>query len=409
MNYRESLWVGLEGLKSHKLRSTLTMLGIIFGVAAVVAMLSIGEGAKRAALEQIQLMGINNIILQDIPVEDEKEGKGRTNLSRGLSLDDAYAIEELNPLVEVSVPERTVTAKVRYGSEHIETNIVGTTPDYERIMNYYPQYGSFFNYLDVQQARRVCVLGADIKKRLFFFKDPLGKKVKIGKQWYTVVGVMERKPVTSGGAATVRDPNQDVYVPLTCTTKRFPHKPFESEIERITVRVVDPDRIQETANIIKKAMERRHNNVNDFHITVPETLLHQKEQTQRIFNIVMGAIAGISLLVGGIGIMNIMLATVLERTREIGIRRAVGATRNDILGQFLVEALVLSVMGGLVGIVIGFVMTKGITMYADWKTAVSIPAIILAFGVSATIGIVFGLYPAKKAAMLDPIESLRYE
>ena len=409
MNYRESLWVGLEGLKSHKLRSTLTMLGIIFGVAAVVAMLSIGEGAKQAALEQIQLMGINNIILQDIPIEDEEEGKGRTNLSRGLTIEDAYAIEELNPLVEVSVPERTVTAEVRYGSEHIEIDIVGTTPDYELTMNYYPQLGSFFNYLDVQDARRVCTLGADIKQRLFFFQDPLGKKVKIAKQWYTVVGVMEKKLIASGGASTVRDPNQNVYVPLTCTTKRFPHKPFESEIDRITVRVLDPDRIQETANIIKKAMERRHNDIQDFHITVPEALLHQREQTQRIFNIVMGAIAGISLLVGGIGIMNIMLATVLERTREIGIRRAVGATRNDILGQFLVEALVLSVLGGLVGIVLGFVMTKIITMYAAWKTVVLIPAIILAFGVSASVGVIFGLYPARKAALLDPIESLRYE
>jgi putative ABC transport system permease protein len=409
MNYRESLWVGLEGLKSHKLRSTLTMLGIIFGVAAVVAMLSIGEGAKRAALEQIQLMGINNIIIQDIPVDDADEGKGRTNLSRGLTLDDAWTIEKLNPLVEISVPERTVIEEVRFGSENIETHIVGTMPDFELIMNCYPEQGAFFNYLDVQDARRVCVLGADIKKNLFFFKDPLGEKVKIGKQWYTVVGVMEKKPVLAAGTSSVRDPNLEVYVPLTCTTKRFPHGQFESEIDRITVRVVDPDRIQETANIIKKAMERRHNNIPDFHITVPEALLHQREQTQRIFNIVMGAIAGISLLVGGIGIMNIMLATVLERTREIGIRRAVGATRRDILGQFLVEALVLSVLGGLVGIVLGFAMTKVITLYAAWKTAVSIPAIVLAFLVSATVGVVFGLFPARKASLLDPIESLRYE
>ncbi len=408
MNYRESILIGFQGIQTHKLRSILTALGIIFGVAAVISMLSIGEGAKREALEQIQVMGMNNIIINDIPIEDEEQGKGRTNLSRGLTLDDAYAIEKVNPLVEMVAPQKEVADQIRYQQEKLDATIIGTTPDYEELMSYYTRNGAFFNYLDVREARRVCVLGADIKARLFFFQDPLGSNVKIGKQWYTVIGVMQKKPVASA-TGQVTNLNQNVYVPITCTIKRFSHLPFESEIDRITVKVRDADRIQEAANIINQTMRRRHNEVSDFSITIPEALLKQKQKTQRIFNIVMGAIAGISLLVGGIGIMNIMLASVLERTREIGIRRAVGARQKDILGQFLVEAVVLSFAGGMLGIVFGFALTKMIALYAGWRTIVSVPAIFLAFSVSAAVGIIFGLYPARQAAMLDPIDSLRYE
>jgi len=408
MNYQESILIGFQGIQTHKLRSILTALGIIFGVAAVISMLSIGEGAKQEALEQIQVMGMNNIIINDIPIEDEEQGKGRTNLSRGLTLGDAYAIEKVNPLVELVAPQREISDQIRYKQEKVDATIIGTTPDYEELMSYYARNGAFFNYLDVREARRVCVLGADIKARLFFFEDPLGRNVKIGKQWYTVVGVMQKKPVASG-TGQVTNLNQNVYVPITCAIKRFSHLPFESEIDQITVKVRDADRIQEAANIINQTMRRRHNEVSDFSITIPEALLKQKQKTQRIFNIVMGAIAGISLLVGGIGIMNIMLASVLERTREIGIRRAVGARQKDILGQFLVEAVVLSFVGGMLGIVFGFALTKMIALYAGWRTIVSVPAIFLAFSVSAAVGIIFGLYPARQAAMLDPIDSLRYE
>jgi len=203
--------------------------------------------------------------------------------------------------------------------------------------------------------------------------------------------------------------NMDIYIPITTALKRFPKQQFESEISRFTTQVKDPNRIQEAANIIRNTISRRHNNVKDFEITIPEALLRQSQQTQRIFNIVMGAIAGISLLVGGIGIMNIMLATVLERTREIGIRRAVGATRRDILGQFLLEAVVLSFTGGLIGIFIGFGMTKIIAIYAHWRTLVAWHAIFLAFTVSVAVGIVFGFYPARRAALKEPIDALRYE
>ncbi|MCE5252234.1 ABC transporter permease [bacterium] len=411
MHYSENLTLGLEGLRTHLLRSLLTMLGIIFGVGAVIAMLSIGEGAKQQALEQIQLMGMRNIIVQDIPIEDKETGLGRSNLSRGLRWADARAVEEVNPLVELTVPQREMTLDITYKTERTKTSIVGTTPEYGPVLNYTPREGTFFTYLDVDESRRVCVLGGGIKRKLFFFHEPLGEQVKISNQWFTVVGVMEDK-IESGGGKTdlpIRDMNMDVYIPITTSMKRFPMQPFESELNRFVALVNDTEKIQEAANIIKHTMDRRHNGIIDYNIVIPESLLRQSQQTQRIFNIVMGAIASISLLVGGIGIMNIMLASVLERTREIGIRRAVGATRKDILGQFLFEAVVLSFTGGLIGIMVGFSLTKIISMYANWRTLVSLQAIFLAFWVSVAVGIIFGYYPARRAAQQEPIESLRYE
>ena len=279
-------------------------------------------------------------------------------------------------------------------------------------MNYIPREGSFFNYLDLNDARRVCVLGGGIKRKLFFFRDSLGEQIKIGNQWFTVVGVMEDKLGVGGGRndLPIRDMNDDIYIPITTSMKRYPMQQFESELNRFVARVTNTDKIQEAANIINHTMERRHNKIEDFDIIVPESLLRQSQQTQKIFNIVMGAIAGISLLVGGIGIMNIMLASVLERTREIGIRRAVGATRKDILGQFFaLKRFTLSFTGGLMGIMLGFILTKVISFYADWRTIVSWQSILLAFWVSAVVGIIFGYYPARQAALKEPIESLRYE
>ncbi|HNS73551.1 MAG TPA: ABC transporter permease [bacterium] len=409
MNIRESVEIGLEGIRSHKMRSILTALGIIFGVAAVIAMLSIGEGAKQEALEQIQLMGMNNILVNDIPIEDEESGTGRSNLSKGLLLADAVALQTINPLVKVAVPERSVKEQIYFGQESVEATVVGTLPDYERVMAFTPRLGAFFNYEDVTEARRVCVLGSEVRYALFLFQDPVGERVKIGKQWYTVLGVMEEKPTAGAGSGISDNLNTNIYIPITAAVKRFPRTVFASEIDRIIIQVMDSGRIQEAATIVRNSLSRRHNQVNDFNLTIPEALLRQKQQTQRIFNIVMGAIAGISLLVGGIGIMNIMLASVMERTREIGVRRAVGARQKDILGQFLVEAVVLSFAGGLLGVLLGFILTKVIALYAGWRTLVSISAIILAFTVSAAVGIIFGIYPARQAARLDPIVSLRYE
>ena len=407
MKYIESYHVGIEGIKAHKLRSVLTMLGIIFGVAAVISMLSIGEGAKQEALTQIAQLGMNNIIIQNVEAEDTEEGSDKDNTSRGLSIADALALEDVNPLLMEAVPQYIMQVDVQFESERISASILGTTPAFETVMSYRPVRGAFFNYADEIENRRVCLLGASIKRDLFFFKDPLGKQIKIKDDWYTVVGVMEKK--LAGGITGGLDLNKQIYIPLSTSIQRFTHQPFASEVDRIVVRVKDPERIKEAANIANATLERRHKNAGDYLISIPEALLRQRQQTQRIFNIVMGCIAGISLLVGGIGIMNIMLASVMERTKEIGVRRAIGATQKDIMGQFLFEAAMLSFIGGISGIFLGWGMTKVITLFASWKTIVSVFSIVLAFGVSAAVGILFGFFPARQAAQLDPIESLRYE
>lgn len=410
MDFREALRVGWDGLRSHSLRTFLTALGIIFGVAAVISMLSIGEGARRQALDQIQLMGIRNILVYDVPPEDTEEGEGRSNQSRGLTLADADAVAQVHPQVERVVPERWFSQDVSVGNETVEATVVGTVPDHVPALNYVASSGRFFSYDDVLSVRRVCALGAGIKRELFHYQDPVGQRLRIGDDWYTVIGVMEHRAFLGGeGNTEVRDTNRDIYVPLTAALQRFTHDTFDSELSRLTVQVRDAETLREAAHGIAATLKRRHQAVEDFQIVVPEALLRQQQETQRIFNIVMGAIAGISLLVGGIGIMNIMLASILERTREIGIRRAVGAKQRDILRQFLLEAVIVSLLGGLVGIALGFLLTRVIASYADWRTVVSWTSVVLSFGVAATVGIVFGYFPARRAARLHPIESLRYE
>ena len=409
MVLRESLSISIAALAGHKLRTALTMLGIIFGVAAVIAMLSIGAGAKKETLDQIRLMGVNNVIIRSQPVVREKTERGRVVEAPGLTLDDVRALQLVNPLVSFSVPQRELAdMSLRRGSRRITTTLVGTIPEYQNALHFFPASGGFFSYRDLREARRVAVLGSDAARDLFWFDPPVGGEIKIGEDWYTVIGIMEPKPRSVGKVGSGdRDLNRDVYVPLTTAMRRFAPK-TDSEIDRIILTVKDEGRIREAATLAGRLLGLRHHAV-DYRIVVPEELIRQSQKTQRIFNIVMGAIAGISLLVGGIGIMNIMLATVFERTREIGIRRAVGATKKEILGQFLIEAVILSVAGGLIGVALGIALTRAITLYAGWKTIVEFGAIILAFGVSAAVGVTFGIYPARKAAALDPIESLRYE
>jgi putative ABC transport system permease protein len=413
VNLGESVNVSLQGLQSHKLRSLLTMLGIIFGVAAVIAMLSIGEGAKQQALEQIKLMGINNVIIRDTGVVggDEAAEDQRSNFSRGITLQDVASIAEVLPTTTAVAPQKEFLLDVTYADLTVSTTVLATTPDYARIFKFVPTSGTFLTDLDLRERAQICVLSSDIKEELFYFRDPIGEKVRLGSEWFTVVGVMERRAISSGTSSEVvaRDVNRDIYVPLTSAHSRFILPTLASPVDQVTLEVSDSQRISESAVILNRLMLRRHNGIADFRIIIPEELMRQSQETQRIWGIVMGAIAGISLLVGGIGIMNIMLATVLERTKEIGVRRAVGATRQDILSQFLVEAVFLSFLGGLIGIGLGYSLTKIISIYAQWRTIVSVFAVALSFGVSAAVGIVFGIYPARKAARLDPIESLRYE
>ena len=415
MELRETIGLSVAGLAAHKLRTCLTMLGIIFGVAAVIAMLSIGEGARQEALGQIRQMGIDNIIVQHWSPEsedEEGEAKGGQNLSRGLNRQDAAALDEICPLAEIVAPLREIKIKARAGSAPFQTMLVGATPEYVDVLDARLSRGVYLGEEDLKQARRVCVLGSDAKRALFFFEEALGRQVKLHDQWFTVVGVLEDKGAASGkigGVLEVRNTDEDIYVPLTTLLKRFRWEADEAELTQITVKVSGSEKLQEAANIIRSILRRRHRGVDDFKIAIPEELLRHSQSTQRIFNIVMGCIAGISLVVGGIGIMNIMLASVLERTREIGIRRALGARRRDVLAQFLVEAVAVSLIGGLLGVILGYSLTKVITLYAHWKTIVHFWTIALSFGVAAGVGITFGYYPARKAALLNPIDALRYE
>lgn len=435
MNFDENMRIGMAGILAHRIRSVLTALGIIFGVAAVIAMLSIGEGARLEALEQIRLMGVNNIIIRTKELSVQAFDKAKANFSPGLTALDGDAILQVCPEIEMVIPQWEKPTSAQHNAEKEEVKLVGTTPDFLISYGYQLSVGHFFDEKDMREQTNVCVLGGDVKDKLFHFEQPIGRSIKIDNQWFEVIGVMTRQLTPSKKVENldVHNLNVDVYVPLT--TAQYKLERFKGggnnsnvrfmgggvsvsngktarpkmELDQITVKLASEDRIEELTGIIGRILARRHYGVNDYEIIVPEALVQQSQKTQQIFNVVMGAIASISLLVGGIGIMNIMLASVLERTKEIGIRRAVGASRTDVLGQFLFEALFISIVGGIIGIIIGWLLTSAITLYAGWRTVVSFPAVVLAFTVSAAVGIAFGYYPAKKAASQNPIESLHYE
>lgn len=430
---KQTFAISIDALLSHKLRTLLTMLGVIFGVGAVIAMLSIGEGAKQEALEQISILGINNIIVQaKVPDASLSSDIGLAK-SDGLSIADGENILQFRSLFKNIVPQRfEAVSSVYYGSEEVNARVVATTPDYVFSSSVEVEKGRFLKDIDLSSYAQVCVLGAKAKRALFAFSNPIGKEIKIGDESFTVIGIMADKYIGRGKVEgfELKNLNDDIYIPYTTAAKKlerstinntssggrhfFSSKVDESkynvsEVDQLTITVTDLKYVPSATKLIESILSRRHHNVDDYNIVVPESLLRQSQKTQQIFNIVMGAIAGISLLVGGIGIMNIMLATVLERTKEIGIRRAVGATRAHIMRQFLIEAVTICLTGCVVGIVIGLTLAKIISYYADWPTIVSIYSILLSVGVSTGVGVGFGLYPANKAAKLNVIDSLRYE
>ncbi|NUO82984.1 ABC transporter permease [candidate division KSB1 bacterium] len=411
MQYSESLRIGIKSIWVHKLRSLLTTLGVIFGVAAVISMLSIGEGAKRAAIEQIKLLGTNNIRVNYLKLTGEQAEEAEKKLAMGLTYHDGQLIRANLPTVKGVTPVHFVEIEVLFGNKESSGRVIGTDEAYEWVTNFHPKEGRFITLLDVREAKRICVIGDEVRAELFGYRNPIGRRIKIGDTWFTVVGVMEAKTVKEGKASVIklRNINKDIYIPITTALKRFTDEDRPNAIEEIAIQVQSEEHVLPTSEVVKRLLARTHNGVNDYEIIIPAELLAQSQKTQRVFNIVMGSIAAISLLVGGIGIMNIMLASVTERTKEIGTRRALGATERDIMGQFLNETVLISITGGTIGILLGVIMAKLINLYAGWDTVIALYSVMLSFGISALVGIVFGLYPARKAAKMDPIAALRFE
>ncbi len=387
------------------------MLGMIFGVAAVLAMLSIGAGAEEEALDLIARMGLRNIVVRAKPFEESEMQIIRQD-SPGLSRKDIDALQKALPEGPILVG-RKILKTYHVGSEfaHSDSRVIGVNAIHPKLASLSVLEGSFFLPVDELKANQVCVLGTMSASRLFGLSDPLGQGVKINDVWFTVIGVLADEFIEKGEFEGIRieNPNNDIFIPLGTLLTKFEPNPIANELDDIIVRVPENLDIGEQAAFISAMVGSMHRQIDDFTLVVPERLLNQSRQTQHIFNIVMGAIASISLLVGGIGIMNIMLASVLERTGEIGLRRALGARRRDISRQFVLEALVISVSGAALGIGLGYGISRLVSTYAGWPTIVTPLSVLLGVGVSMTVGLVFGIYPARQASHVSPIEALRYE
>lgn len=400
----------IHGVLLHKLRSFLSVLGIVFGIAAIIAMLGIGAGARQEIIDQIALLGTNTISVNAVESSDDMVNRGKDQLSQGLTYEDVDRIARVSPFIEYLAPVREFSFQTQYQRQIVQARIIGTTPDYQSTGKLNLSQGRFITGADEREMRRVCVLGADIQQALFAFRNPLGKMIKIRNDWFRVIGTLQNKVLNQKKISSIqlRNVNSQIYIPLS-TSSVF-SSPQESErIQEISIRVDKPEHVDDVARLIRTVLTRVHHGAKDYEVVVPRELLKQSQQAQNVFNVVMGSIAGISLLVGGIGIMNIMLATVTERTREIGIRRAIGASRRMVLLQFLIETLVLTLVGGCLGVILGTGGAYLITLFAGWRTVISPQTILLAFGVSAVIGIVFGMYPASQGSNMDPISALRYE
>ena len=412
--------LGVSSLLLHKLRSFLTTLGVLFGVASVIAMLAVGEGANAEAQEQIRKLGSRNVILRSVepPQRGNTDAEVRVN-AYGLTRDDHERIEGTFPGVERTIPVLQSPAEVRFGENVCRPRVLCTPPDYEDVTQREVFNGRFLLPQDERSRSLVCVLGYEVKRFLFPFEPAIGKRVKIGEHYFEVVGVLgSRLPVGSVLTDPSSEAGGEVFVPLSTGRSYFGERQSEIRSGSMDIREVQLHEIiveAEQDGYVKaiaeacRAMLRRDHDDKDYEVIVPLELLAQAEETERIFNIVLGSIAGISLLVGGIGIMNVMLATVTERTREIGVRRALGAKRKHIVTQFLVETMVLSGAGGLLGVGVGLLIPWIVERTAELETIVTPAAPIMAFGISVLIGIVFGLYPAWRAATMDPVEALRHE
>ncbi len=448
--YLHDIVIAIESIMANQMRSILTALGIIFGVAAVITMLAIGKGAQKEILDQIKMVGVNNIMVTPIVTppngEGSEESGGETQkkkFSPGLTLEDVESIQKVVPTVNLASPEITLNSYVIKDGKRASAKLLGVSNAYFEIFNLPLQEGSFFIDYQEENGIPVCVIGANIKNKFFSRENPIGKYIKFDKVWLKVVGVLERNDVslTRFENIGVNVMNDNIYVPVKTMLLRYQNRAlvgsrikasegmiigrgmafgFSSsggsnesnnynQLDRIIVQVHESYQLAPSTDLLARLLLRRHETVKDFEITVPELLLKQEQRTKDIFNIVLGAIASISLLVGGIGIMNIMFASVMERIKEIGTRLAIGAQKKDIVVQFLAEAVLISVIGGVIGVIIGITASWLITKFADILTLVTPISVIIAFAVSASVGVIFGYSPAKKASERDPIESLRYE
>jgi len=442
-----SLRNALEAVEHNKLRAALTSLGILFGVASVIAMLAIGKGAEAEILAQMRLLGSNNIMIT--PLVEQKEGPVQEQDTRevkkyspGLTYADALAIRTV-PSVEASSAEIVLNSTVTREGHRRSGKLVGVDTSYFRLSNLDLSSGSWFSPAQVESGLPVAIIGNGVRTRFFTIEKPIGGRIKVGDTWLTVVGVLADRRVTQQASQRlgIRDANMDVYIPVHTMLRRYrdraqvtqrdveqasragtfvssdstesdeqrAERTNRNQLDRIIVRVGESNLVPSVAEVTQRLMARRHNGVVDFEIAIPELLLRQEQRAKTIFNVVLGAIASISLIVGGIGIMNIMLASVLERIREIGVRRALGATEKDILFQFLAEAVLISLAGGIAGILLGVGLSSGIEQVAKIRTIVSAISVITAFGVSFSVGLGFGIVPAYRAARQDPVECLRYE
>jgi putative ABC transport system permease protein len=410
VNLRESFASALSNLAAHKLRSLLTMLGMIFGVGAVIAMLSIGAGAEAQAMELIDRMGLRNVLVRDVDLGEDELNEIRRN-SLGVSLRDASVIRDGIPGVELAVPRVEIDSyKIMSVDGRTAASVLGVSWHQQDLSGLEVADGRFIDRLDEEQHAQVAVIGSAVRRDLFGVGPALGRALKVNDVWFEVIGVLEE--VGNGGqfeGVDIGTSATELYIPVTTAVRKFDREPLRAPVDEIVVQLEVDRSAQASAVAIRRLLERIHGGEDDFELVVPEALLDQSRRTQRLFNIVMGCIAGISLLVGGIGIMNIMLATVLERTREIGIRRAVGARRREIRNQFMIEAFAISLIGGLAGVAMGVIIAKVVAASAGWQTVVTLQSVLLSTSVSMAAGLVSGIYPATRASQLDPIEALRYE
>ena len=446
--YWHDVQIAIDAIQANKLKSLLTALGIIFGVAAVISMLAIGNGAQQEILDQMQLVGVNNIVItpadqseqnsKDESSEDDESSTKPKKFSPGLSLKDATGILETLPTVQKISPHIFYNSYVIFNGKRENAQIEGIQNTYFELFSYQLDEGRFFNEIQAESGLPVCIIGSDIRKRFFDKVNPIGKYLKCGNEWLKVVGVLEKRNITSSSIGKVvgGNSNSKIYIPINTMLLRYKNrsaitsgklkgKVFRmgrsmittgpegsdnyNQLDKIVVQVKSTEQLELSTEILNRYFFRRHSDIQDFEITVPELLLRQQQKTKDIFNLVLGAIASISLIVGGIGIMNIMLASVMERIKEIGTRQAIGATKLDIVIQFLAESTLISVAGGLIGVVLGIVLSNLISSFADIKTIISPFSVFIAFGVSAGIGILFGYLPAKKASDQNPVLSLHHE